>query len=162
MKIYLIRHGIAEDHSTKPDADRVLTDRGKEKMAKAVEGMRKLGIQLDLILSSPLKRARQTADVVATGLSVGKLEEVAELSPGTNPSLMVNAIRRYRECKAIALVGHEPDLSRLASFLLTGSANSCDFDFKKGGMAGIDAEVSGNSLHCILASFLPPKVLRAL
>jgi phosphohistidine phosphatase len=162
MKIYLIRHGIAEDHSTKPDADRVLTDRGKEKMAKGVEGMRKLGIQLDLILSSPLKRARQTADIVAAGLSAGKLEEVAELSPGTNPSLVVNVIRRYRECKAIALVGHEPDLSRLTSFLLTGSANSCDFDFKKGGMAGIETEFSGNSLHCILASFLPPKVLRSL
>jgi phosphohistidine phosphatase len=162
MKLYLIRHGLAETHGMKPDADRALTPAGREKMERAAKGLRKTKIKLQLILTSPLKRARETAEIVAGGLYGVKVETMPELAPGSEPSATISAIGAYRDRKEIALVGHQPHIGQLASLLLTGSPDLCEMDFKKGSVACIDAEFAGEQAKCSLNWLLTPKLMRSL
>jgi len=181
MKLYLVRHAIAEERSepasagrasaakTKSkastatnDADRALTAQGKAKMARAAQGLRKAKVRPDLILTSPLRRARETAEIVANELGGTKIENFDELAPGVEPSAVVEALRRYHNLRAVALVGHLPDLGYLASFLLAGSTNLCELSFKKGSVACLEGDLSGDATSCSLLWLMPPKLLRSL
>lgn len=161
MKLYLVRHATAEDPNPAiDDKDRALTDGGKTKMIRAVEGLRKLKIRPLLILTSPLKRAHETAEILASGLAGIRVELMPELAPGVDSPTILEALRPHARHKSVALVGHQPGLGHLASFLLTGSERRCDLDFKKGGVACLEAEFSDNPISCVLDWFAPPKLLR--
>ncbi len=184
MKLYLVRHAIAEERATaeaesartstaktkakpKPsapasDAERALTPEGKVKMARAAQGLRKAKPRLDLILTSPLRRARETAGIIAAELGGTKIEMVDELAPGAEPSEVVAAVRRYPDLKSIALVGHEPQLGYLASYLLTGSPNACSVTFRKGAIACLEGEVTDDAATFSLLWLMPPRMLRSL
>src|SRR5271168_1104435 len=128
MKLYIVRHAIAEEHgSTGDDAERALTDSGRLKMARNTAGLRKLKVAPPLILTSPLRRARETAEILAEGLG-GTIEELAELGPGFEPPAIVKAIGRYSQLDSLAMVGHQPGLGRLAAFLLSGAERRGTFD----------------------------------
>lgn len=116
--------------------------------------MARLGIKLDEIWTSPLPRARQTADLLAEGLKVAKaIREVDDLRPDADFSLLGKALSQLRSRKAIALVGHEPGLGYLTTWLLTGLKTSA-IAYKKGGVACIEGNQfdppSGNQLHWLL------------
>jgi phosphohistidine phosphatase len=179
MKIYLVRHAIAEAHGAPPDparaaakkskpfavdsdSDRALTEQGKSKMARAAQGLRKIKIGLDLVLTSPLRRARETAEIVAGELGGVKIETLDALAPGAEPSAIVTALRRLQNLQAVALVGHEPDLGHLASFLLAGSPNACHVNFKKGAVACLEGDFADGASSCSLLWLMPPKLLRAI
>ncbi len=179
MKLYLVRHAIAEERSatadirrgsgikaksrpTTPDAERALTPQGKAKMTRAAQGLRKIKVRPDAILTSPLRRARETAEILAEALGGIKIEVLEELAPGTELSSVVAALRRYHSLKALALVGHQPDLGYLASFLLAGAPSACNLTFKKGSVACLEGEISDNATGCSLVWLLPPKFLRTL
>jgi phosphohistidine phosphatase len=161
MKLYLVRHGIAEDGNPGlNDRDRALTEAGRAKMTRAAQGLRKLKVRPALILTSPLKRAHETAEILAGGLDGARIEILSELAPGVDSSKIVEALRSFARHKSVAVVGHQPGLGNLASFLLTGSEKRCRLDFKKGGVACLEAELADNQMRCVLEWLTTAKVLR--
>lgn len=161
MKLYLVRHAIAEDHSAAPDAERALTAEGKAKMIGVTRGLRQLKVRLDLVLTSPLRRARETAEILATGLGGVELEELEELAPGGEPRSVIGALRSHAKLSEVALVGHQPSLGHLASALLAG-ADGCELDFKKGSVACLEMEFSARPQHGVLLWLAAPRLLRRL
>lgn len=159
-EIYLVRHAIAAERGAEwpDDTKRPLTHKGIARMRQVVEGLKGLDVDLDLILTSPLLRARQTADLVHQGLGgATPLEETATLAPGGAPADVVEMLRGKPKVKAVALVGHEPDLGQLAAFLIGARA---PLVFKKGGVCRIDFEKMPPTPPGQLVWFLPPKLLR--
>ena len=118
MKLYLIRHAPAEEPSqTAPavDDERALTEKGKARMVRTAAALKRLSVRPELILTSPLRRALETAALVAEGLGNIRVETLAELAPGTEASALSAAIRAHQALNELALVGHQPDLGRLAA-----------------------------------------------
>lgn len=159
MKLYILRHGTAENEppSGGDDGTRRLTSRGREKVREAAAGMRALGIKFDAILTSPLPRAAETAELVASVYSGGPTPEVlAALATGVTPADTVAALKPYEQHHQLMIVGHEPGLSGIASLLLTGSVNSMSFDLKKSGMIALKIhdgiERAGAQLCWVLTS----------
>ncbi|HEX5216922.1 MAG TPA: phosphohistidine phosphatase SixA [Vicinamibacterales bacterium] len=138
--LYLIRHAIAHERGPKwpDDTKRPLTRAGIAKMRRAAKGLVAAGVKVDLVLSSPLVRARQTAEIVAAAFKrPPKIVEASELAPDQSAEAVVELLARQKRGRAFALVGHEPDLGQLAAWLV-GAARP--FPFKKGGTARIDVD----------------------
>lgn len=131
MKIVLVRHAAAIERSgSVPDEKRYLTPEGRAYFRRTAGTMRKKGTAPDLILTSPLLRAVQTADILAESLEyAGPLAAVDELEPGFDLRRLEQLLDRYPQVGELVLVGHEPDLSDLAATLL---AIPNDFKFRKG------------------------------
>ena len=127
MELYVLRHAIAAARGGKRfrrDSDRPLTDEGIAKLREVVRGMRALGLSFDLILSSPFRRARQTAEILAAELDLEKaLEASPHLAPGGDGRALIDEVNATRVARVL-LVGHEPDLSQLIAVLLTGDQAS--------------------------------------
>ena len=163
MELYLVRHAIAEDSSsTGRDADRPLTREGETKMGRIAEGLRALEVRLDLILTSPYRRAAETADVLAAVLGGVERRVLEELAAAADMDALLAALQGYRQIEALALVGHQPDLGHLASQIMTGSPDLCPLPFKKGGVACLEIPSPRGNLRGELAWFMTPKQLRAL
>ena len=121
MRLLIIRHGKAEDRSPKrKDASRRLTGAGRKAMRKAASGLREVAPGIDLLATSPLTRARETAEIVAETLGVVRIVEQKLLAPGGDKRALIAWLRRKPSRSTVALVGHEPDLSALASLLASG------------------------------------------
>jgi phosphohistidine phosphatase len=163
MELYLVRHAIAEESSsTGRDADRALTREGEAKMRRVAQGLRAIEVRLDLILTSPYRRAAETADVLAAALGGVERRALAELAAAGDIGALLAALRPYRQVEAIALVGHQPDLGHLASHIMTGSPDLCPLPFKKGGVACLEIASPRGNLRGDLAWFMTPRQLRAL
>jgi len=123
MNLYLLRHGIAVERDARryeSDAERPLTTKGRRKLRHAAAAMRAMELSFDVILSSPLARARQTAELIAKALHCRHRLQLTEfLVPGSSAAGLVGRLRQLKPQSAL-LVGHEPDLSALVSRLLTG------------------------------------------
>jgi len=163
MIVYIVRHAVAVARGTVgyPNDDRPLTEDGKDKMSKAAKGIANLVEDVDLILTSTLSRAHDTADIVARALGIEERVELCkELTPGSSLKNLLSYLARYKELSSIMVVGHQPDLGYLASALL-GSSDSI-IEFKKGATCAI--EISGLPLkgNGTLLWHLQPKQLRAL
>jgi phosphohistidine phosphatase len=141
--IWLLRHGDAEDGGGRPDAERELTEKGERQSRDAGAALKQLGVELDVCLTSPKVRAKQTAELACGPLGT-KVEEDERLAGGDFDPLEVAAGRGE-----VMLVGHEPDFSGAVA-LATGSR----VKMKKGGIAAIDEHV----LHGLYR----PKDLRAI
>jgi phosphohistidine phosphatase len=143
MNLYLLRHGIAAERGTglyASDADRPLTSKGRRKLRRAAAAMRAMELTFDVILSSPLVRARQTAELVANAMrSRHKLELTELLAPGAGAAGLLRRLKQLKPQNAL-LVGHEPDLSAFASRLLTGG-DGLAITFKKGGLCRLSIEM---------------------
>lgn len=143
MNLYIVRHAIAVPRGTsgyEDDSQRPLTDAGRKKMKKIVSGLQQLGIELDVILSSPYVRARDTAKILAK--TFDRKDKVAfsdNLIPPGNFENLFNEIHEKYNVNNLALVGHEPMLSSLISWLTTGNTDM-KVTLKKGGMAYLTAE----------------------
>ena len=160
--LILVRHAIAAERGDDwpDDNKRPLTSKGLARMREIAKGLDNLDLEIDLILTSPLVRARQTADVLAHGLKPSPpIETLVELSPGTVPAKIAEAIGTRGDAKAIALVGHEPNLGELAAWLVGGKS---PFEFKKGGICRIDVQKLPPVGNGQLVWFATPKMLRAL
>ena len=164
MMLYVLRHGIAED--TSPDGDdasRRLTPRGRKRVYAAARGMRALDLRFDLILMSPLPRASETAAIVAEVYGSDSVpREFPPLAQGVPPVETARALRQFARRAAIVVVGHEPGLSGLISFLLTGSPESVRLALKKSGLAALDVHDLGQGTGATLHWVLAPRQLRAL
>jgi phosphohistidine phosphatase len=121
MQLVLIRHARAEERMLfKRDRTRALTQDGQRRMRKAVRGLHALLPGLTLIATSPLLRARQTAEIVAAGYAGIDTVSLPALSPGVAPRAVLAWLRAQPADAMLALVGHEPDLGLLAGWLLSG------------------------------------------
>lgn len=165
MQIYLMRHGIAvtgDSTNVSSDEERPLTPKGTKRTRQAVKGLTRLGPSIDKVLSSPLLRARQTADIVAEGLRLkDPVEEILELAPAGDLAKLLDRLAAYKECEGVLLVGHQPSLGNVASLLLSGS-KELQIDFKKSGICCITLEISLAPGNSILNWMLAPKHLRTL
>jgi len=138
MRLYLLRHAIAGERDAEKypdDGQRPLTKAGTEKMIKIAQALSKMDVKIDLILSSPLLRARETAEIARKQLSLKKdcLILVDQLAPLGEPSQLISEIQTKYIRERLLLVGHEPDLSNLISLLLSG-ATALPVTMKKGGI----------------------------
>ena len=143
MQLYLLRHGIAEDRaSTGRDADRRLTDEGRDKLRRVLERAHSVGVRPSLILSSPLRRALETAEIAGRELGYeGKIVRTPALAPESSPQNIWEAVRDYRDESAILLAGHEPLFSATVAYLL-GSTREM-VHFRKGALVSIDVQTLG-------------------
>lgn len=162
MFIYLIRHAIAETlppASGRSDAGRALTEAGAARMRRAAAGLTTLVPSLDRLLSSPLRRARQTAAILAPHWQL-EVEIDAGLAP--EGDLRALALRLAalggQGAAQVVVVGHQPGLGALASLLWTGEERRAWLPFKKGSCACIELAPP----QAMLRWFLPPAQLRAL
>ena len=127
MKLLLLRHGIAHDRATfaatgKEDRLRPLTEEGRKKMRRIGDALAGLLPELALIATSPYARARESAEILARAYPARPvLSEAAELSPAGASAGLLKFLQTQKALPAVACVGHEPDLSQLAGWLLTGS-----------------------------------------
>ena len=166
MNIYLVRHAIAVDRDACGDFDdaaRRLTAEGIERMRRNVRALAALDVALDAIWTSPLVRARETADLLAElpGFC-GRIDTVDELAGGRDHELLIERVAAFGGGESLALVGHEPDMGELASALVCGSPHGL-FRFKKGGVACIELVRDGETpLRGELRWLLTPKQMRQL
>ena len=158
MRIFILRHAIAEDTAKGGDAQRALSEEGRKKMRDAAAGFSRLDLKIDAIYSSPLVRAVQTAEILAKAISFSnKIEMMQELAPGHSPESVGNRLRSLKKSGSIVLSGHEPNCSELAAYLLGGA----QIEFKKGAICLIETEsaaAGSGTLHW----HLPPQVLRLM
>ena len=161
-ELYLIRHGIAEERGEEwpDDEKRPLTDGGMERMRKAMRGVARLGLVFDVVLSSPLVRARQTAEIVAGGVAPRpSLANIESLAPGASFAALIADLEKHARKTRIALVGHEPGIGEFAARLI-GSRHP--IEFKKGAVCRIDVEEIPPGGPGALRWFMPPKILLSL
>jgi phosphohistidine phosphatase len=163
MEVYLLRHADAVPRGTPgyPNDDRPLTEEGVEKMTEGAKGIAKVVEKIDVIISSPLTRALDTAKITAEALGFGKKIIVTEyLVPGYPQRSLFNFLQKFNNEKSIMLVGHEPHLGYLASSLL--GIDEHVVEFKKGGICRIDIEEFPPKEKGKLQWHLTPKQLREI
>lgn len=124
MKLYFLRHGIADDQSPGGrDADRRLTSEGVREMEAVAAGIARLGLRFDRILSSPKVRARHTAEIAAGAIGQAEAVELEpQLAHGCSPFDLAELLRSEPQGARILLVGHQPDLSLNIGALIGGGA----------------------------------------
>src|SRR5213596_848636 len=118
MELLVIRHGSAEDAGRGvEDSRRALTDAGRKEMKEVSAGLATIVETLDVIAASPLVRAQQTAEIVAKRYDDLSVDTLDALSPGSDPAAIVEWLRHQSSAEVVAIVGHEPDLGSLVTWL---------------------------------------------
>jgi phosphohistidine phosphatase len=164
-QLYIMRHGVAvgrEAGGYPDDSKRPLTPQGRTKVKRIGKGLKRVGMSLDWIVSSPLVRASETAKIVADSLGSDVPVQFSDtLSPGGAAEALLSFLARYPSRRRTLVVGHEPDLGTLAARLL-GCGRQANLAFKKGGCCLIAfAEFPPKSAG-ELVWWLPPGVLRRI
>lgn len=157
MRVYILRHGIAEDSAPGgSDAARALTPEGKQKLRAVLDRARAAGVHPVVILSSPFKRATQTAEIAAAVLGV-KREKIttSALAPMSTPQRVWAEVRAQR-AERVLVAGHEPLLSQTVAFLLRSPA--LQLDLKKGALVSLDIDTAEAEPRGILKWVLTPKL----
>jgi phosphohistidine phosphatase len=143
MKLLLIRHADAGERDAQrwpDDRDRPITAKGERRHQKMARRLRKLDLKPVLLLSSPWKRAWQTAEITRELLQCPAPVATEALAAAPALTRIANAIGAREEHAVIALVGHEPWMGELAGRLLTGQPNGLNIDWPKSGVMGIEVE----------------------
>lgn len=164
MELYLIRHGIAADREAyASDEERPLTDKGHQKTAKVAKQLHHQGLRFDLILTSPLVRAKQTATILQDAGLCSQVEEFPALAPDGDIHTWVQWLEEWRQqntnSQSIALVGHQPDLGNWAEILVWGKSQE-KLVLKKAGMIGLTLPQQGIPIgQSLMFVLLSPKWL---
>lgn len=166
MELYVLRHGIAEDRQTwkgARDSERPLTLKGLERLHQIVDAMEALELEFERVLSSPFRRARQTAELVSDRLKLGAhLEFTPHLAIPPSSARLIEQINALRPLPAsVLLVGHEPHLSELISLLVTGGPG-LGLTLRKGGLAKLEVEGLQAARCGTLEWLLTPRQMRLM
>lgn len=166
MELYLLRHGRAVepgDPEFADDSARPLTPAGRRQLRQSCATLRQLKLKFDLILASPLVRARQTAEIVAAELRCRKpLGFSANLRPGGDRRKLIGELNMLKAAsEKVLLVGHEPDLGGMISLLVAGKTGA-GFALKKGGLAKLEIGKLRAGQCATLAWLLAPKLMKAM
>ena len=163
MHCYLIRHAIAEDRASfagPDDALRPLTDKGIERMRRQADALARFCAGPAVIWTSPYRRARQTADILAAALGIDRIESDEVLAPSGTPAKVADRLAAF-DGEHIMLVGHEPNLGILASYLLTADGTAVNFVIKKGSALALELDRKAAGIARLLWMMTPAQ-LRAL
>ena len=164
MDCVLLRHGIAveRDEWEGLEAERPLTERGAKRVAQVAAGLNRLGVQPTHVLSSPLIRAIETAEIVHRSLRVRSVVQiVAELLPDAPPDRLLSILHDLQPETCVLCIGHEPQLGMAASFMLSGRATA-SFPMKKAGACLIELSLPVKSGRGVLRWWLTPSQLRSM
>jgi phosphohistidine phosphatase len=163
-ELCIMRHGPAVSRGTgiEDDSKRPLTPEGKEKVRQNAQGLVKAGFEADWIVTSPLVRAVETAEIVADACDPSVTTDFSDaLKPGAQPEVLIAFLARHPERRRVLLVGHEPDLSQLAGRLI-GAGRNANLGFKKGGGCLIRFTEFPPKSPGELVWWLTPRLLRKL
>jgi phosphohistidine phosphatase len=166
MKLLVIRHAIAMDRDEfaelgESDDRRPLTKRGAKRMRKVAAGLHKIVDGIDVMATSPYTRAVETAEIVSNEFGIVPADLVAALVPDVQFDEFEAWARAYTDNDVVAIVGHEPHLSGLVTWLMTGS-NDSRIELKKGGACMLSFDSSIRRESGMLSWLLTPRQLRAL
>jgi phosphohistidine phosphatase len=144
QRLYLLRHGIAVPHGTPgiADDDRPLTAKGERRMRQVAHGLRRLKLKLDRIVTSPLPRARRTAEIVAEILDAAYLLEESDALRAGRDAASIREWLPSRTESRLMIVGHNPAFADLVGLLPTGTPRPLG-ELHKGGVAAFLAEPDG-------------------
>ena len=162
LELYLIRHGVAAERGPEypDDSKRPLTSSGMSKLRKAAKALNALDVSFDLVITSPLVRTRQTAEIVAETLSGKPTVTTSDaLAPAGTPAAVMQELAKHARKARIALVGHEPNLGELTARLIGARS---PIEFKKGAICRIDFDVLPPKGLGHLQWFVTPKMLRKI
>ena len=166
MDVFVLRHAIAFPRDAKrwpDDTQRTLTLEGVKRARRAAVGLKRMGNQPVLVLTSPLVRARATAAIFAESARWPEAVECTALSPAGNPEGVLEALRRQgAKAEHVAVVGHEPHLSRLLALSLRGDAHGEAFELKKCAIACLRFAGPPRAGQGVLRWLLTPRILRRL
>lgn len=161
MILYFLRHASAGQHLLNPKKDekRALDKEGIEQCGYVGRALAALNVQVDTIVSSPLKRCTQTASLIGNELGYeGKLQIDPALRPGTGLAEFRKLLDKYSKQEAIMVVGHNPNLSQFLGSVISESGCEASAELKKGAVAKVEMRRTAGTLQWCLT----PKVLRAL
>lgn len=162
MELYFLRHAIAAERGeveVAHDSERPLTDDGIERMRKAAQGMKRLGLAFDRVVSSPYLRAKQTAEIVVETLGhKGKLRFHEALTPEASFKDFSRLAREFGAEERVLVVGHQPTLGTFIAELVCGQGNGA-IEMKKGALCLV--EFLPGASHGVLKWLLPSKLLRS-
>ena len=166
MKLLVIRHAIAMDRDEfaergESDDRRPLTKRGAKRMRKVAAGLHQIVDAIDVMATSPYTRAVETAEIVSNEFGIVPADLVAALVPDVHFDEFEAWARTYTDEEVIAIVGHEPQLSGLVTWLMTGSGES-RIELKKGGACMLSFESSIRRGSGTLSWLMSPRQLRAM
>jgi phosphohistidine phosphatase len=162
FELYLIRHGAAAERGDEypDDSKRPLTAQGISHLRKEARALDALGITFEQIVTSPLVRTRQTADLIAELLKSKPPVAISDaLAPAGTPGAVMQELAKHAKKGSVALVGHEPNLGELAARLIGARR---PFEFKKGGICRIDFEALPPKGTGSLRWFVTPRMLRKM
>jgi phosphohistidine phosphatase len=167
MELYIVRHAIAEPPGKGngfSDEKRALTEEGRSRMREVVKGLRKLGVELDMILTSPLVRAVETAEILAGsgGINRNEIQQTSALAPGALAEQLSAEIKSQGVAESIALVGHQPYLGIYISTIIQNVDGVLSLQLKKGGICCINVTETVPILRGDLMWLLTPRQLRML
>jgi phosphohistidine phosphatase len=162
-ELYIVRHGIAVDPGTPgiPDDERPLTPKGEKRMRQIARGLGMLDLKLDRIITSPLPRARATAEIIADALDAREILETSNVLQAGLSAVTVERWLRERNEERLMIVGHNPTLSDLLSLLVLGSTQPLICDLKKRGVAALGQKGGAKDLY-ELHWIAPPRLIRGL
>ena len=154
MDLILLRHGKAENTSEDGDFSRALTEKGREQARRAAKLLKSAGALPEIVLTSPVLRARQTAEEFCQAAEMPGAVIQGWLACGMTPDLAIRELAAFRDFKRVAIVGHEPDFSQLIEWVL--GVISGEVEVKKGALACL--RIIPPSREGSLAYLIPPKL----
>lgn len=162
MKLYLIRLAEAETESESSHAENGLSEKGRTRLLRVAQGLAKMGVVPEVILSSPLRSAYESAQLIATVLGCTHVEKLKELAPPASLEQLLQSLRSFGGSSGLGLVGHQPQLGQLASFLLSGSPAGTEVNLKKLSATYMRGNLEDDPVHFVLQWMIPAKALRRL
>ena len=165
MDVYALRHGKAEERtlSVKSDSRRKLTESGKKELRCISKAIKSMDVGFDCIFSSPLLRARQTAEIIHSQVKCKKsIVFWDELKPEFDTNKIIQRLSTLKPDSSVLLVGHEPVLSRLVGIVISSNDCPVSITLKKGGFAHVQCHVQDSKISGTLRSIMTPRQLRIL
>lgn len=162
MKLYLTRHGVPIDRvggAILSDSQRPLADEGKKETVLVAQALKKINVKPDLVVSSPLIRAKQTADILQEILG-GQSQVTESLCPGCTAGEVYKFLKKFPDADEIFLVGHEPDMGQIAGNML-GANVHFQMPFKRTGVCRIDVADVPPTIPGVLKWFIHPGIVQA-
>jgi len=159
IDLFILRHGEAGNRMTvvEEDSKRPLTPEGRAEMQKITKSLRAIGLQVDRIYTSPLKRARETAEIAARILKILTLEEWDELKPDGSKAALYRKLARFEQNSRVILVGHEPHLSSMMGEII--GTTDARLSLKKGGLGKVRITSFSPRVSGELRWLLTPKMI---
>lgn len=161
MELFILRHGEAGQRSLSSDRIRPLTSSGKIEICEIAKALKTIGLKFDLVVTSPLKRAYDTAMIVSEVFNIDKVQVWNELAPEGKRTDVYQKISQLREEYSVLIVGHQPLLGEMVNDIIHKSKSSpCNFLLKKGGIMRIRLLRKSNIPKGELKWLLTPRILK--